>query len=245
MPCWVEAEFWNLSICGKMVPFGWFLISINARWELPWIASSNRTIKYKCSNMFSKITVRLCHCTQWLKMIPVHIDGHLPSRSQHRLDFKRFYVDITAAYRYSMYIYMRMYIYILLHIYFYMYIYIHTFAVLDISLYPQIIQCHHIIPLYSHELLHNLHVMHDMSNSPPCLSYIIYIYCNVLHLHLIEVPFIFRFQARHCSSTCPFAEVESLPDALERSIESIVRVVRIPESLGLGPRRSEGNMTGH
>ena len=38
MPCWVEAEFWNLSICGKMVPFGWFLISINARWELPWIA---------------------------------------------------------------------------------------------------------------------------------------------------------------------------------------------------------------
>ena len=129
MPCWVEAEFWNLSICGKMVPFGWFLISINARWELPWIASSNRTIKYKCSNMFSKITVRLCHCTQWLKMIPVHIDGHLPSRSQHRLDFKRFYVDITAAYRYSMYIYMRMYIYIYILLYVYIrvciYIYIH------------------------------------------------------------------------------------------------------------------------
>ena len=127
MPCWVEAEFWNLSICGKMVPFGWFLISINARWELPWIASSNRTMKYKCSNMFSKITVRLCHCTQWLKMIPVHIDGHLPSRSQHRLDFKRFYVDITAAYRYSMYIYICVciYIYFYMYIYVYVYIYIH------------------------------------------------------------------------------------------------------------------------
>ena len=212
-------------------------------WVEAWIASSNRTIKYKCSNMFSKITVRLCHCTQWLKMIPVHIDGHLPSRSQHRLDFKRFYVDITAAYRYSMYIYIcvcvYIYIYILLHIYLYvcMYIYIYTFAVLDISLYPQIIQCHHIIPLYSHELLHNLHVMHDMSNSPPFLSYIcIYIYCTVLHLHLIEVPFIFRFQARQCS-------LKAVP--LQRWKAYLMHWRDPSRASWLGPRRSEGNMTGH
>ena len=97
---------------------------------------------------------------------------------------------------------MRMYIYILLHIYFYMYIcvyvyiYIHTFAVLDISLYPQIIQCHHIIPLYSHELLHNLHVMHDMSNSPPFLSYI-YIYilqCLTLTSHRSPIKKYFDFR---------------------------------------------------
>lgn len=200
-------------------------------WVEAWIASSNRTIKYKCSNMFCKITVCLCHCTQWLKMIPVHIDGHLPSRSQHRLDFKRFYVDITAAYRYSMYIYICVcvciYIYILLHIYLYvcMYIYIHLLFLI-----------YHCTPkssnaiISSHSTAMNYFIifmscMTWVTVPHFCLTYIYihWLQCLTLTSHRSPIK-IFRFQARRCvvQKLSLKSEVESLPDALERSIESIV-----------------------
>ena len=146
---WFGGE--NFIICRKW-PMG---IPMNCLWQ--------------SSNMFSKIAFHFCHCAQWLKIIPIHIDSNLPTRSQHWVGvwgglcrictFLRMIDDV-------LYIYMNVWIHE------YMNIYIYIFADICCRCTPNHPIGPWIIPLYNKSSWH--------------------------------------------------FEVETLPDALERSIESIV-----------------------